>query len=294
MDILIIAVLIIAAVILFLVELFVIPGISLAGISALVCILYANYYAFDKLGMAGGFVTLGISAVACIGSLIWFMRSKMLDKLALKKDIDSKVDRSAEDSVKVGDIKYKDISGPDGVPDGVISPEYDRVLLGGSLPHYMFGLTFNAAYKGWDFGLTLQGVGSQKSQISAAMIEGLRDNWLNFPTILDGNYWSPKNTDEQNATAKYPRLTRTNRDANFCMSDYWLYNGRYIRLKNLSVGYTLPKAWTTKACMNTVRLYVSGSDLFTISNAPKGWDPEVSTEGYPITTSLIFGVSINF
>ena len=294
MDILIIAVLIIAAVILFLVELFVIPGISLAGISALVCILYANYYAFTNLGMAGGFVTLGISTVACIGSLIWFMRSKMLDKLALKKDIDSKVDRSAEDSVKVGDIKYKDISGPDGVPDGVISPEYDRVLLGGSLPHYMFGLTFNAAYKGWDFGLTLQGVGSQKSQISAAMIEGLRDNWLNFPTILDGNYWSPKNTDEQNATAKYPRLTRTNRDANFCMSDYWLYNGRYIRLKNLSVGYTLPKAWTTKACMNTVRLYVSGSDLFTISNAPKGWDPEVSTEGYPITTSLIFGVSINF
>lgn len=87
MDILIITVLIIAAVILFLVELFVIPGISLAGISALACILYANYYAFANLGMAGGFITLGISAVACIGSLIWFMRSKMLDKLALKKDI---------------------------------------------------------------------------------------------------------------------------------------------------------------------------------------------------------------
>ena len=103
MDILIITVLIIAAVILFLVELFVIPGISLAGISALACILYANYYAFANLGMAGGFITLGISAVACIGSLIWFMRSKMLDKLALKKDIDSKVDRSAEKSVKVGD-----------------------------------------------------------------------------------------------------------------------------------------------------------------------------------------------
>ena len=102
MDILIITVLIIAAVILFLVELFVIPGISLAGISALVCIIYANYYAFANLGMAAGF-TLGISGVACIGSLVWFMRSKMLDKLALKKDIDSKVDRSAEDSVKVGD-----------------------------------------------------------------------------------------------------------------------------------------------------------------------------------------------
>ena len=84
MDILIITVLIIAAVILFLVELFVIPGISLAGISALVCIIYANYYAFANLGMAAGFITLGISGVACIGSLVWFMRSKMLDKLALK------------------------------------------------------------------------------------------------------------------------------------------------------------------------------------------------------------------
>jgi len=60
-------------------------------------------YAFTNIGMAGGFATLGISAVACIGSLVWFMRSKMLDKLALKKDIDSKVDRSAEQSVKVGD-----------------------------------------------------------------------------------------------------------------------------------------------------------------------------------------------
>lgn len=104
MDILIITVLIIAAVVLFLLELFVIPGISLAGISALVCILYANYYAFTNLGMTGGFITLGISIVACIGSLVWFMRSKMLDKLALHKDIDSKVDRTAEKRIKIGDI----------------------------------------------------------------------------------------------------------------------------------------------------------------------------------------------
>ncbi len=103
MDILIISVLIIVAVILFLVELFVIPGISLAGISGLVCILYANYYAFANLGTAGGFVTLGVSALACIGALIWFMRSKMLDKLALKKNIDSTVDKTAEKSINVGD-----------------------------------------------------------------------------------------------------------------------------------------------------------------------------------------------
>ncbi len=103
MDILIITVLIIAAVILFLVELFIIPGISLAGISALACIIYANYYAFANLGTGAGFITLTISVVTCIGSLVWFMRSKMLDDLALKKNLESTVDNSAERRVKVGD-----------------------------------------------------------------------------------------------------------------------------------------------------------------------------------------------
>lgn len=103
MDLLIIVVLVIAAVVLFLVELFVIPGISLAGISALACIIYANYYAFTNLGVTGGLITLAISGIACVGSLVWFMRSKTLDRLALKKNIDSKVDRAGAIHVKVGD-----------------------------------------------------------------------------------------------------------------------------------------------------------------------------------------------
>lgn len=103
MDILIIILLIVAAVILFLVELFVIPGISIAGILAGGCIIYANFYAFAYMGPTAGFITLAISAVACVGTLVWFMRSKTLDKIALKKNITSKIDRSAEDKVKVGD-----------------------------------------------------------------------------------------------------------------------------------------------------------------------------------------------
>ena len=102
MDVLIIIVLIIAAVILFLVELFVIPGISFAGIAALGCI--ANYYAFANLGTGAGFITLVVSGVACVGSLVGFMRSKTLDKLALKKDITSKIDNSAANKIKVGDM----------------------------------------------------------------------------------------------------------------------------------------------------------------------------------------------
>lgn len=121
MEIAIIAVLLIVAIILFLVELFLAPGITIAGILAGGCYLYANYYAFTHLGMTGGFVTLSISAVACVVSLILFMRSKTLDRVSLKTNITGKVDRTAERSIKVGDtgitttrlalVGYADIGG---------------------------------------------------------------------------------------------------------------------------------------------------------------------------------------
>ncbi len=103
MDILIIILLIIAAVILFLVELFVVPGISIAGILAGVCALIANYYAFAHVGTGAGFLTLAVTAVASIGSLVWFMRSKTLDRLSLRQNITSKIDRSAEARIRPGD-----------------------------------------------------------------------------------------------------------------------------------------------------------------------------------------------
>lgn len=103
MDIFIIVLLVVAAIVLFLVELFVVPGISIAGILAGGCIIFANYYAFANLGTMGGIITLLVSAIGCIGSLVWFMRSKTLDRLSLKTDITGTVDRTAEESVKVGD-----------------------------------------------------------------------------------------------------------------------------------------------------------------------------------------------
>ena len=206
------------------------------------------------------------------------------------------VNNSARTSttVTVGDLKYRDISGPDGVPDGIISPEYDRVPLGNSLPRFQYGGTFNASYKGIDFSIAFQGIGKQNSYLSTAMVQPLRDNFGNVPSILEGKYWSPFNTAEENLSAKYPRLSNVSKNNNYATSSFWMFNGSYFRLKNLTLGYTLPETWTQKAGINRVRFYVSGSDLFCLSNFPDGWDPEMSYKAYPITTSLVMGLQVNF
>lgn len=103
MDIFIIITLIIAGIILLIIELFLIPGISIAGILSSGCLIYANYLAFSNMGYTTGFLTLGASTIACIGALAWFMHSKTLDRISLKTNITSKIDRSAEQKIKVGD-----------------------------------------------------------------------------------------------------------------------------------------------------------------------------------------------
>lgn len=197
-------------------------------------------------------------------------------------------------TVRTGDVKYKDISGPDGVPDGIISPDYDRTLLGGSLPRYLYGGNIRLDYKGMDFSMVIQGVGKVWDRLDQTMIRPLLENWMHAQKIIDGNYWSHYNTDEQNLKARYPRLTWTAADNNYAMSDFWLINGAYFRMKNITLGYTIPANITQKMNIKGIRLYTSISDLFTIDNYPKGWDPEVASSGYPITTSYVFGLSLNF
>lgn len=197
-------------------------------------------------------------------------------------------------NVKPGDIKLLDISGPDGVPDGIISADYDRTLLGGSLPRYMYGMNINLEYKNLDLSLLFQGVGKQNSHKTTVMVQPLQSDYGNFPDFIDGNYWSVYNTPEKNASVHYPRLSATSSKNNYAMSDYWLFNGAYFRMKNITLGYTFPSSWTEKIRLKGIRLYMSASDLFSLNKYPKGWDPEVSDTGYPITASFIFGASINF
>ena len=103
MDILIIVSLIVAGLLLFAIEVFLIPGISLAGLASAGCILYANYYAFDTLGTLPGIITLIVSALGIIAVTVWFMRSKTVDKLSLKKTIDYRPEPLKGLGLKVGD-----------------------------------------------------------------------------------------------------------------------------------------------------------------------------------------------
>ena len=197
-------------------------------------------------------------------------------------------------AVKVGDVKYKDISGPAGVPDGLISSEYDRKLLGGSLPRYMYGANIKLDYKNFDFSMVMQGIGKITTRLEGLMIQPLMENWGSVPKILDGTSWSKYNTEAQNMAAKYPRLTQNNRGSNYLMSDYWLFDGAYLRLKNITLGYNLPQVLAQKVNLQKVRVYGSASDILTFNKYPKGWDPEVSSSGYPITASYVFGLSVTF
>lgn len=103
MDILIIILLVLIGVVLIILEIFFFPGITVAGFSSLIFFGGGIYYAFVNLGTTAGYVTIVASVVACVVGIIWFMRSKSLDRISLKTDIDSVIPTQVNDSIKVGD-----------------------------------------------------------------------------------------------------------------------------------------------------------------------------------------------
>ena len=180
------------------------------------------------------------------------------------------------------------------MPDGIITPDYDRVQLGGSLPRYVFGGVINMDYSGFDISLAFQGVGQQNARLAEQVVKPFNSSWTNPPAIIDGKYWSLYNTPEQNLNAQYPRLSYTSgENNNYVMSDYWMINGAYFRLKNVVLGYTVPSSFTQQLTLDRVRLFASATDLFSVDNYPKGWDPEVAYNTY-ISKTFNFGLSVKF
>lgn len=202
-------------------------------------------------------------------------------------------------SVKPGDVKYMDISGPEGTPDGIINDTHDRTILGSSLPHYIYGGSINLGWKGISFSVLFNGVGHQLSRLTEDMIRPLQSQWLPSPSVIrnsDGsrNYWSVYNTDEENLKAKYPRLSHSSGEYNnYKMSDYWLKNSAFLRVKNINLGYTFPKALISKVNVKGLRVYFNVDDPFCFDNYLKGWDPEAGASTY-IARTWTFGLDLKF
>ncbi|MDD4514634.1 SusC/RagA family TonB-linked outer membrane protein, partial [Massilibacteroides sp.] len=188
---------------------------------------------------------------------------------------------------KAGNIRYQDIDG-----DGKITASNDRVRLGNSLPELQYGGSLWAEWKNFDFNLSFQGIGHQLVYWSWP---GTPFNYQAYasPLNLIESHWSPTATDAENAKAKYPKLTTNNTNI-YAKSDFYLFNGAYMRIKNITLGYTIPSDITKKFLVNNLRVYFSANDLPAFSKYPSGYDPEWNRSSDLIMSSYIFGLNVSF
>ena len=211
-----------------------------------------------------------------------------------QQDVDSWHDMSAiNPKPQPGDIRYMDISGPNGVPDGIVDPNYDRTLLGSRIPKHNLGLNLGVNYKNFDLSVLVQGVTG---------VKGYLENYAGFALHGNGNIqrwqydgrWTAENPDRN---AQHPRIEQLSvRSPNTLLSDYWLLDASYIRLKNLQLSYSLPKSVINSWGIDGLRVNVSAENLYTWDNYRKGWDPEINSDGnyYPIMRNFTFGVNLTF
>ena len=161
-------------------------------------------------------------------------------------------------------------------------------------PNLIYGFGVSANWKGFDFNVLFQGVGKSSFFINGFTVYPFsQGSWGNILTDVVDNYWSLGKNEDVNA--KYPRLTYGNNSNNNRASTYWLRDGSYLRLKNLEIGYTLPKAFVSSMHIQNVRFYFMATNLLTFSDFDL-WDPELgSSDGqqYPLSKTFTLGMTIN-
>ena len=229
-------------------------------------------------------------------------QAKGLIALGLFKDYEEirySPKQNFEGHVRPGDIKYKDVNG-----DGVITTEGDAVAIGATTrPNLIYGFGISARWKGLDVNVHFQGAGKSTFFINGPTVFAFRDNqWGNVLKNLVADRYIDAETAEklgiegnEDPNASYPRLSYGGNNNNQQQSSFWLRDGKYLRLKTLEIGYTLPKRIVNRIKFNNVRFFFIGTNLLTF--APfKEWDPELgSSTGtqYPLSKVLTLGLSIN-
>ena len=207
-------------------------------------------------------------------------------------------------NIQPGDVKFKDVSGPKGVPDGVIDNTYDRVFAGSPIPKFTYGFTGAFGYGGFDLSLFFQGVYGNKiyNQINTD-IEGFY-RAFNITERVATDSWHGEGTSNT-----LPRLSWTGAANNKQPSTRFLEDGSYLRLKNVQLGYRLPAHLMSRAGISGIRFFVSAQNIFTVTKYT-GLDPELYLNNnsigdgvravgidwgtYPSARTYTFGVTANF
>lgn len=193
--------------------------------------------------------------------------------------------------VRPGDIRYKDLNG-----DGSIN-SMDETAMGGTVdPEIVYGFGANFSYKNFDFNIFFQGNARTKRFVGGVSSFFLPGSQMGAMGNIFTNYndrWTKENPRQD---VFYPRLTYGVNQNNSQASTWWLRDMDMLRMRDIEVGYSLPKLWVNKIGLSNVRFYLKGSNLLNFSKF-KLWDPELDTNNgarYPIMKSVSFGLDVNF
>lgn len=199
-------------------------------------------------------------------------------------------------TLRPGDVKYKDVNG-DGMINGM-----DQRPIGyrqGSTPIFNFGINLNMSWKNFDLAVDFTGASGYTFEQNWESKNPFHDGGNN-PQFYMENQWrlsDPTDPNSELIPGKYPTLIVGNGGhSNYWNSTFWKYNGRYVKLRNLEIGYTLPKGIIQRAGMSRARIYAMGQNLFAIDNLD-GIDPEITSASgvqYPTNRVLSVGVNVTF
>ncbi len=201
-----------------------------------------------------------------------------------------------KDKIWYGDIIYADLNG-----DGVYGSEDDKDFMGFSnTPKYYYGLQASASWKGFDISMNWAGAAGFKIQWYTQTQNSTyitRGYGIGKDIAYDHYFYDPENPSDPrtNIWSENTRLTMGGTSqTNNAVSEWHLHNGNYLKLKNLTIGYSLPKKWLEKIYLQNVRVYASGENLLTITKF-KGMDPETASGvGYPSMRQYAFGINVTF